>query len=168
MARAYRGLFGAARDQFFRTSQPQGKSRNYTQRGLFGPIGAFRGKPPFAKPPLGFPEQVHDFGRMVFGRSPGATRPTLQNLRSANGNTYAPATHHNRGPQTHPKSRNTYQKTTAFAQTFSKVRANLLPCEANQELNRNCSEKLVQMNFFFRVDFPPLTQAKTEVALKCS
>ena len=53
--RAYRGLFGADRDQFLRTPQPRGKSGNCPERALFGPIGAFRAKPPFAKPPFGFP-----------------------------------------------------------------------------------------------------------------
>ena len=39
---------------------------------------------------------------------------------------------------------------------FSKVRANfpLLPCELSHEPSRNCSEKLVTMNFSFWVDFP--------------
>ena len=55
--RAYRGLFGADRDQFLRTPQPRGKSRNCPERALFGPIGAFRAKPPFAKPPFGFPRE---------------------------------------------------------------------------------------------------------------
>ena len=32
-----------------------GKSRNCPERALFGPIGGFRAKPPFAKPPFGFP-----------------------------------------------------------------------------------------------------------------
>ena len=50
------GLFGADRDQFLRPSQPRGKSRNCPERALFGPIGAFRAKPPFAKPPFGFHE----------------------------------------------------------------------------------------------------------------
>ena len=54
-----------------------------------------------------------------------------------------------RGPKTHPKSRNT-KKTPHLHELFRKVRP-----------NRNCSEKLVQKNFwfwggFFRVDFPPL------------
>ena len=67
-----------------------------------------------------------------------------------------------RDPKPTPKSRNT-KKTPRSHELFREVRANfcLLPCEASQELNRNCSEKLVQMNFFilggsFRVDFPPL------------
>ena len=67
-----------------------------------------------------------------------------------------------RGPKTHPKSRNT-KKTARLRELFRKVRANfrLLPCEASQEPNGNCSKKLVQMSFsilggFFRVDFPPL------------
>ena len=55
--RADRGLFGADRDQFLRTPQPRGKSRNCPERVLFGPIGAFRTKPPFAKPPFGFPRE---------------------------------------------------------------------------------------------------------------
>ena len=54
--RACRGLFGADRDQFLRTPHPRGKSRNCPERALFGPIGAFRAKPPFAKPPPDFPE----------------------------------------------------------------------------------------------------------------
>ena len=67
-----------------------------------------------------------------------------------------------RDPQTHPKSRNT-KKNTAFMRTFSKSSRELFPasCETSQEPNANCSEKLVQMNFFilggfFRVDFPPV------------
>ena len=52
---AYRGLFGADRDRFLRTPPPRGKRRNCPERALFGPIGAFRAKPPFAKPPFGFP-----------------------------------------------------------------------------------------------------------------
>ena len=57
--RAYRGLFGADRDQFLRTPQPRGKSRNCPERALFGLIGAFRAKPPFAKPPFGFLPKPH-------------------------------------------------------------------------------------------------------------
>ena len=34
--RADRGLFGADRDQFLRTPQPRGKSRNWPERALFG------------------------------------------------------------------------------------------------------------------------------------
>ena len=52
--RAGQGLFGADRDQFLFTPQPQGKSRNCPERALFGPIAPFRAKPPFAKPPFGF------------------------------------------------------------------------------------------------------------------
>ena len=67
-----------------------------------------------------------------------------------------------RGRKTHPKSRNT-EKTPRSRELFRKVRANfcLLPCDTSQEPNGNCSEKLVQMNFFYFgwifVDFPPLT-----------
>ena len=45
-----------------------------------------------------------------------------------------------------PKSRNT----RVYANFFRKLRANvrLLPCDASQEPNRNCSGELVQMNFF--------------------
>ena len=64
--------------------------------------------------------------------------------------------------KTAPKSGNT-QKTLRSHEFFRKVRANLclLHCVMSQELSGNCSEKLVQMNFFilggfFRVDFPPL------------
>ena len=67
-----------------------------------------------------------------------------------------------RGPKTHPKSRNT-KKTPRSHELFQKVRANvsLLSCDTSQESSGNCSDKLVQMNFFilggfFRVDFPPL------------
>ena len=56
--RAYRRLFGADRDQSLRNPQPRGKSRNCPERALLGPIGAFRAKPPFAKPPFGFPRLV--------------------------------------------------------------------------------------------------------------
>ena len=58
-----------------------------------------------------------------------------------------------------PKSRNT-NKTPRLHELFRKIRANfcLLPCDKSQEPKGNCSEKLVQMNFFmlggfFRVDF---------------
>ena len=62
------GLFGADRDQFLRTPQPRGKSRNCPERALFGPIGAFRAKPPFAKPPFGFPRHYpqHFLGNSGF------------------------------------------------------------------------------------------------------
>ena len=56
--RAGRGLFGADRDQFFCTPQPRGKSRNCPERALLGPIVPFRAKPPFAKPPFGFPRNL--------------------------------------------------------------------------------------------------------------
>ena len=41
-------------------------------------------------------------------------------------------------------------KTLRSHELFQKVRANFIkiPCETSQEPNRNCSEKLVQMNFF--------------------
>ena len=55
--RAGRGLFGADRDQSLCTPQPRGKSRNCPERARFGPIGPFRAKPPFVKPPFGFPDQ---------------------------------------------------------------------------------------------------------------
>ena len=66
---------------------------------------------------------------------------------------------HDRGPKTYPIFPNT--KKTVFTRTFSReVRAHfcLLAFDASQEPNGNCSEKLVQMNFFilggfFRVDF---------------
>ena len=54
--RAYRGLFGADWDRFLRTSQPQGGNKNSPERAFLGPIGAFWAKPPFAKPPFGFPQ----------------------------------------------------------------------------------------------------------------
>ena len=57
------GLFGAARGQFLRTSQPLGKSRRYPDKALFGPIGGFRAKPPFAKPPFGLPRLSPTFGQ---------------------------------------------------------------------------------------------------------
>ena len=56
--RAGRGLFGADRDQFLCTPQPPGKSRNCPERALFGPIGPFRAKPPFAKPPFGYSRKM--------------------------------------------------------------------------------------------------------------
>ena len=66
-----------------------------------------------------------------------------------------------RNSKTHPKSRNT-PKNAAFTRTFRRVSANfcLLPCDMSQEPGRNCSEKLVQMNFllwggFFSGGFPP-------------
>ena len=74
----------------------------------------------------------------------------------------------NRGPKTQskigPKSRNT-KKTPCLRELFRKVCVNfwLLPCHTSEEPSRNCSEKLVQMNFFilggfFQVDFPPLNK----------
>ena len=53
------------------------------------------------------------------------------------------------------------KKTLRLRELFQKVCANfcLVPCNMSQEPNANCSEKLVQMNFFiyfvwiFRVDF---------------
>ena len=56
--RVYWGLFGADKDQFLRTPQPRGKSRNCPEGALFGPVGAFRDKPPFAKAPLDFPTEA--------------------------------------------------------------------------------------------------------------
>ena len=56
------------------------------------------------------------------------------------------------------------KKKTRLRELFRKVRANfsLLSCDTSQEPNGNCSDKLIQMNFFilggfFRVDFPPLS-----------
>ena len=58
-------------------------------------------------------------------------------------------------------------KNTALRELFRKVLVNfcLLLSEASQEPDGNCSEKLVQMNFFilggfFRVDFPPVTPVR--------
>ena len=59
-------------------------------------------------------------------------------------------------PKTHPKSQNTPKKTPRLHELFRKVRTNFcpLPCDTSQEPSGNCSEKLVQMNFFiFWVDF---------------
>ena len=53
-----RAFFGADRDQFLRTPQSRWKSRDCPERALFGPIGAFRAKPPFAKPRLDFPVSI--------------------------------------------------------------------------------------------------------------
>ena len=51
-----RGLFGAFSGPILlRAPPPREKRRNCPERALFGPIGAFRAKPPFAKPPFGFP-----------------------------------------------------------------------------------------------------------------
>ena len=55
--RPYRGLFGADWDRFPCTSQPRGGSKNSPERAFLGPIGAFWAKPPFAKPPFGFPQE---------------------------------------------------------------------------------------------------------------
>ena len=65
------------------------------------------------------------------------------------------------------------KKTPRSHELFRKVRANfsLLSCDTSQEPSGNCSDKLVQMNFFilggfFRVDFPPVRisgQKKTPV-----
>ena len=54
-----------------------------------------------------------------------------------------------RGPKTHPKSRNT-KKSTVFTRTFSKSSREPFedPCAMSQEFIRNCSKKLVQMNFY--------------------
>ena len=43
-----------------------------------------------------------------------------------------------------------YQKTPRLRELLRKVRANfcLLPCNTSQERDRNCSDKLVQMDFF--------------------
>ena len=75
---------------------------------------------------------------------------------------------HNRGPKAHPKSRN-IKKKPRLREIFRKVRANfcLRPCYTSQESKGNCSDELVQMNFFilggfFWVDFPPLTQQKLQ------
>ena len=46
------GLFGADWDQFLPIPQPQGKSRNYPQRAVFGPIGAFRAEARVCKAPV--------------------------------------------------------------------------------------------------------------------
>ena len=56
--RADRGLFGADRDQFLRTPQPRGKSRNCPERALFGLIGAFGPSPPLLSPRLDFPDPL--------------------------------------------------------------------------------------------------------------
>ena len=55
-----------------------------------------------------------------------------------------------KGPNAHPKSRNT-KKTPRSHELFQKVRANfsLLSCDTSQEPNGTCSDKLVQMNFFY-------------------
>ena len=57
--------------------------------------------------------------------------------------------------KTHPKSQNAQKKTRRLRELFRKVRANfcLLPCEISQEPSRNCSEKLIQLNFLTWVDF---------------
>ena len=39
---------------------PWGKGRNCPERALFGPIGAFRAKPPFAKPSFGLPRSTDE------------------------------------------------------------------------------------------------------------
>ena len=56
LSRVYRGLFGADQDQFLRTSQG-GRAEIAPKGPFFRPIGAFRAKPPFAKPPFGFPRR---------------------------------------------------------------------------------------------------------------
>ena len=81
-----------------------------------------------------------------------------------------------KGRPKHPPKIPKYPKITAFThrntpktprsrELFRKVRANfcLLPCDAGQESDGNCPEKLVHMNFFslggyFRMDFPPLRE----------
>ena len=62
----------------------------------------------------------------------------------------------------HPKSRNSKKHCVYHELSFQRVSVNfcLLLCDASQESNRHCSEKLVQMNFFilggfYWVDFPP-------------
>ena len=76
--RAGRGLFGADRDQFLCTPQPRGKSRNCPERALFGPIGPFRAKPPFAKPPFGFPRLVCTLGGHL---KPVTLKPVIRIFR---------------------------------------------------------------------------------------
>ena len=60
------------------------------------------------------------------------------------------------------------KQTPRSRELFRRVRVNfcLLPCDTSQGPNGNCSEKLVEMNFFilggfFRVDFPPLGGGQT-------
>ena len=69
--RAYRGLFGADWDRFLRTSQLRGGSRNSPEKAFLGPIGAFWAKPPFAKPPFGFPQKFGATFRMKIRRIRG-------------------------------------------------------------------------------------------------
>ena len=70
-------------------------------------------------------------------------------------------------PKDPPQIPKYQKKTPRTRELFRKVRANfcLLPCDASQEPDRNCSEKLVQINFlilgrFFRADSPPLANEK--------
>ena len=57
-----------------------------------------------------------------------------------------------RGHKAHPKSQHIEKKTPRSLET---IRANIfeIPCETSQELNGNCSEKLLQMIFLFWVTF---------------
>ena len=63
--RAHRGLFGADRDRFLRTSQPR-EAPEIPPKGPFWAQLApskFWAKPPFAKPPFGFPQSFSSFPR---------------------------------------------------------------------------------------------------------
>ena len=51
--RAFSGLIGTNIPPH---PQPREETRNWPERALFGPVGAFRAKPLFAKPPFGFPD----------------------------------------------------------------------------------------------------------------
>ena len=55
LSKVYRGFFGAFSGPIPPHLTTTIKSRKCPKKALFGPIGAFRAKPPFAKPPFGFP-----------------------------------------------------------------------------------------------------------------
>ena len=64
-----------------------------------------------------------------------------------------------------------YQQNTAFTRTFAKSSRELclLPCDAIEQLSGNCSEKLVQMDFYIvtaRVSHKARNPRKNQVAQK--
>ena len=54
LSRVDRAFSGPIREQLL-ALRATGESRNCPENALFGPVGAFRAKPPFAKPFFGFP-----------------------------------------------------------------------------------------------------------------
>ena len=70
--RAYRGLFGADRDQFLRTPQPRGgRAEIAPKRPFLAQLAPFGPSPPLLSPPLDFPDSFFpsesDGVRVLFG-----------------------------------------------------------------------------------------------------